>query len=87
MAGARIRRSSGSPGFVERFRDAYDLELRDWSDAASRGEPGGPSAWDGYATAACCEAGVQAQAGGEIVPVGLEEKPELYSVGAVNAVH
>ncbi|KUG56566.1 inositol 2-dehydrogenase [Kocuria rosea subsp. polaris] len=67
-----------TPGFEERFRDAYDIELQDWADAAARGELGGPSAWDGYATAACCEAGVRAQASGEIVPVQLEEKPELY---------
>ncbi len=69
---------SVTPGFEERFRDAYDLELQDWADAAARGELGGPSAWDGYATAACCEAGVQAQASGEIVPVHLEAKPDLY---------
>lgn len=67
-----------TPGFEERFRDAYDLELHSWANAAARGELDGPSAWDGYATAACCEAGVRAQTSGEIVPVQLEEKPELY---------
>jgi myo-inositol 2-dehydrogenase/D-chiro-inositol 1-dehydrogenase len=67
-----------TPGFEERFREAYDIELQDWVDATARGELGGPSAWDGYAAAACCEAGVRAQASGEIVPVELGEKPELY---------
>lgn len=67
-----------TPGFVERFREAYDIELQDWVGATARGELGGPSAWDGYATAACCEAGVRAQSSGEIVPVQLGEKPDLY---------
>ncbi|WP_321818489.1 MULTISPECIES: Gfo/Idh/MocA family oxidoreductase [unclassified Paraburkholderia] len=77
-------RSAGSwggkvtPSFVERFRAAFDLELKTWVDAARRGTIDGPSAWDGYATAACCEAGVAAQQSGEKVRVALKEKPALY---------
>ncbi|MGA9579465.1 MAG: Gfo/Idh/MocA family oxidoreductase, partial [Terrimicrobiaceae bacterium] len=41
-----------TPGFVERFRDAYDIEIQRWVEAAKRGEVDGPTAWDGYATAA-----------------------------------
>ncbi|MCO1339268.1 inositol 2-dehydrogenase [Kocuria polaris] len=67
-----------TPGFEERFGAAYDREIQSWVDAAHRGEVGGPNAWDGYATAACCEAGVKAQASGEKVTVELNEKPELY---------
>lgn len=67
-----------TPGFEERFGDAYDREIQSWVDAARRGEVGGPDAWDGYATAACCEAGVAAQASGAKVTVELNEKPELY---------
>ncbi|MDR4534607.1 Gfo/Idh/MocA family oxidoreductase [Glutamicibacter sp. PS] len=67
-----------TPGFEERFGAAYDAEIQSWVDAALRGELGGPSAWDGYATAACCEAGVEAQRTGEKVAVQLREKPELY---------
>lgn len=68
-----------TPGFEERFSAAYDVEVQAWVDAAKRGDIGGPSAWDGYATAACCEAGVKAQASGEKVPVELQPKPALYS--------
>lgn len=68
-----------TPGFEERFGAAYDTEIQAWVDAARRGEIGGPSAWDGYATAACCEAGVQAQRTGEKVAVQLNPKPALYS--------
>ncbi|WP_285727856.1 Gfo/Idh/MocA family protein [Psychromicrobium xiongbiense] len=67
-----------APGFEARFRAAYDVEVQAWVDAALRGELGGPSAWDGYATAACCEAGVEAQKSGLREAVLLREKPELY---------
>ncbi|WP_404288156.1 Gfo/Idh/MocA family protein [Glutamicibacter arilaitensis] len=68
-----------TPGFEERFGAAYDTEIQSWVNAALRGELGGPSAWDGYATAACCEAGVEAQRTGDKVAVKLNSKPDLYS--------
>jgi myo-inositol 2-dehydrogenase/D-chiro-inositol 1-dehydrogenase len=67
-----------TPGFEERFGTAYDVEIQSWVDAALKGEIGGPTAWDGYATAACCEAGVEAQKNGEKVAVKLAPKPDLY---------
>jgi myo-inositol 2-dehydrogenase / D-chiro-inositol 1-dehydrogenase len=67
-----------TPGFEDRFGAAYDVEVQTWVDAALRGEIGGPTAWDGYATAACCEAGVEAQKSGEKVKVHLNAKPDLY---------
>ena len=67
-----------TPGFVERFRDAYDIEIQRWVEAVKRGEVDGPTAWDGYATAACCEAGVAAQKSGEKVDVSLKNKPSIY---------
>jgi len=53
-----------TPGFRERFGQAYDTEFQRWVDAVHTGaETGdytdGPTAWDGYAAAAVCEAGVQ----------------------------
>ncbi|WP_311212890.1 MULTISPECIES: Gfo/Idh/MocA family oxidoreductase [unclassified Arthrobacter] len=67
-----------TPGFEDRFGAAYDVEVQAWVDAALRGDIGGPTAWDGYATAACCEAGVEAQKSGEKVKVQLNTKPDLY---------
>ncbi|WP_407553016.1 Gfo/Idh/MocA family oxidoreductase [Streptomyces sp. Pv4-95] len=67
-----------TPGFVERFEEAYDRQVQRWVDATRRGEVEGPSCWDGYAAAVVCEAGVRAQASGERVPVELTERPELY---------
>jgi myo-inositol 2-dehydrogenase/D-chiro-inositol 1-dehydrogenase len=68
-----------TPGFEERFGAAYDVEVQAWVDAALRGGIGGPSAWDGYATAACCEAGVDAQKSGGKVAVSLKPKPAIYN--------
>ncbi|MDQ0260299.1 Gfo/Idh/MocA family protein [Sinomonas atrocyanea] len=86
-SGPYLRRSGRwggqvTPSFIERFGTAYDVEVQSWVDAALRGEIGGPSAWDGYATAACCEAGVEAQKSGERVAVVLNEKPALYAGAA-----
>ena len=66
-----------TPGFVERFGQAYDTELQRWVAAARRGTIDGPGAWDGYAAVAVCEAGVQAVRTGEKVPVVLQPKPGL----------
>lgn len=66
-------------GFVTRFRDAYDLEVQEWVDATLRGEIAGPSAWDGYATAACCAAGVASQQNRSLERVELAPKPSFYS--------
>ena len=38
----------------------------------------GPSAWDGYAAAAVCEAGVRALTDGVRTEVELAERPPLY---------
>jgi myo-inositol 2-dehydrogenase/D-chiro-inositol 1-dehydrogenase len=64
-----------SPGFVERFAAAYDVELQRWVDAARRGTVDGPGAWDGYAAVAVCEAGVEAVRSGEKVKVQLDSRP------------
>jgi myo-inositol 2-dehydrogenase / D-chiro-inositol 1-dehydrogenase len=67
-----------TPSYIERFRDAYDIEVQRWVDATRRGEVEGPTAWDGYATAACCEAGVASQQSGEKIDVSLKVKPSIY---------
>ncbi|WP_269856419.1 Gfo/Idh/MocA family protein [Streptomyces sp. RPT161] len=67
-----------APDFVERFEEAYDREVQSWVNATRRGEVEGPSAWDGYAAAAVCEAGVRAQSEGRRVAVEMIERPALY---------
>ncbi|MGW0706307.1 Gfo/Idh/MocA family protein [Streptomyces sp. NPDC002643] len=67
-----------TPGYVERFEDAYDRQVQAWVDATRRGEVTGPSTWDGYTVAAICEAGVRSQTEGRRVEVDIVERPVLY---------
>jgi len=63
----------------ERFIRAYDTELQEWIDSvAGGGQAVGPSAWDGYAAAVVCDAGVEALRSGTRVEVFLAEQPKLY---------
>jgi myo-inositol 2-dehydrogenase / D-chiro-inositol 1-dehydrogenase len=64
-----------TPGFRERFGTAYDIEVQRWVDAVKSGiNVDGPTAWDGYAAAAVCEAGVRSLETGERVNVELAER-------------
>ncbi|MCT7660471.1 Gfo/Idh/MocA family protein [Mycobacterium deserti] len=61
-----------TPSFKERFGQAYDTEVQRWVDAVRSGaNVDGPTAWDGYAAAAVCEAGVQSLESGAPVAVEL----------------
>jgi myo-inositol 2-dehydrogenase / D-chiro-inositol 1-dehydrogenase len=81
--GVQVRAEGGHHGpvpadFRERFAAAYQLELQEWVAGVLQGQVTGPSAWDGYATQAVAEAGVESQAKGGRVPVELVERPALY---------
>ena len=66
-----------TPGFRERFGTAYDIEVQRWVDAVRSGvNVDGPTAWDGYAAAAVCEAGVRSLETGERVDVELAQRVE-----------
>lgn len=65
-----------TPSFKERFGTAYDLQVQRWVNAVVAGaETGnyvdGPDAWDGYAAAAVCAAGVKSLETGERVQVDM----------------
>lgn len=69
-----------TPGFRERFGRAYDTEIQRWVDAVQGGADtgtyiDGPTAWDGYAAAAVCAAGVESLHTGLPVDVHLAEHP------------
>ena len=69
-----------TPGFRERFGRAYDIEIQRWVDAVhAGGDTGnfvdGPTAWDGYAAAAVCAAGVESLETGLPVDVQLADHP------------
>jgi myo-inositol 2-dehydrogenase/D-chiro-inositol 1-dehydrogenase len=68
-----------TPGFRERFGQAYDTEFQRWVDAVHRGRStgdftDGPSAWDGYAASAVCEAGVESLQTGLPVDVKMVDR-------------
>ncbi|MBA2769766.1 MAG: Gfo/Idh/MocA family oxidoreductase [Sporichthyaceae bacterium] len=63
----------------DRFLRAYDVELQAWLDAVAAGGCTGPSAWDGYATAAVADACLEALGTGERCIVTLRERPDLYA--------
>jgi myo-inositol 2-dehydrogenase/D-chiro-inositol 1-dehydrogenase len=81
--GVQVRAEGGHRGpipadYRERFGAAYQNELQEWVSGVLDGEVVGPSAWDGYATTAVAEAGVESQAKGGRVAVELVERPALY---------
>lgn len=68
-----------TPGFRERFGQAYDTEVQRWVDAVRTGPQtgtyiDGPSAWDGYASTAVCEAGVKSLESGAAERVDMVER-------------
>jgi myo-inositol 2-dehydrogenase / D-chiro-inositol 1-dehydrogenase len=70
--------SAVTPGFLERFADAYRHELTAWVDAVADGGPRGPTSWDGYAANAVADACLESLASGRPVEVRLAERPALY---------
>ncbi len=71
-----------TPGFRERFGQAYDTEFQRWVDAVHAGATtgdytDGPVAWDGYAAAAVCEAGVRSLNSGEPVDVRMVARESI----------
>jgi myo-inositol 2-dehydrogenase/D-chiro-inositol 1-dehydrogenase len=62
----------------ERFVRAYDIELQEWVEAVSSGEPSGPNSWDGYAAAAVVAGCLEALRSGQRSTVQLKAAPELY---------
>jgi myo-inositol 2-dehydrogenase/D-chiro-inositol 1-dehydrogenase len=63
--------------FRARFGLAYDIEVQRWVNAAARGEIDGPTAWDGYAAAAVCAAGVQSLQERRPVEVEMVRRSEV----------
>ena len=67
-----------TPGFRERFGRAYDTEIQRWVDAVRSGaNVDGPTAWDGYAAAAVCEAGVESLRSGRPVEVSMVARDSI----------
>jgi myo-inositol 2-dehydrogenase/D-chiro-inositol 1-dehydrogenase len=67
-----------TPGFRERFGQAYNTEFQRWVDAVLAGtNVDGPTAWDGYAASAVCEAGVKSLESGQPVTVEMISRDSI----------
>jgi myo-inositol 2-dehydrogenase/D-chiro-inositol 1-dehydrogenase len=75
-----------TPSFKERFSRAYDTEIQRWVNAVQAGlETGsatgnyvdGPGAWDGYAAAAVCAAGVRSLETGQVADVEMVARDSI----------
>jgi len=63
-----------------RFMDAYNVEIQDFIDSITKkGEPEGPTSWDGYIAAVTSDACVKAQQTGEKEVIILQERPAFYN--------
>jgi myo-inositol 2-dehydrogenase/D-chiro-inositol 1-dehydrogenase len=81
--GLRFRRDGGdgvtvSSDFVERFRDAYRIELSAWIGSVAAGAATGPSAWDGHLANLAAAAGVESLHSGRRVEIPQPPTPPLY---------
>jgi len=67
-----------TPSFKERFGQAYDTEIQLWVNAVAAGRNvDGPGAWDGYAAAAVCAAGVESLESGQPVAVEMVARESI----------
>ena len=64
--------------WLERFEPAYAIELQGWIESLATGGPGGPDAWDGYASLVAAEACIASIRSGNPESVAVPEKPSLY---------
>jgi myo-inositol 2-dehydrogenase / D-chiro-inositol 1-dehydrogenase len=78
LTGGGVRSRQLPADWRERFVRAYDVELQEWVEAVSVGEPTGPSSWDGYAAAAVVESCLEALQSGQRSAVQLQAPPEFY---------
>lgn len=73
-------RQSVDRSWRTRFVPAYRAEVEEWLAGAAAGcDPSGPSAWDGYATLAVCEAAVRSIEVSAPVAVERMSRPAFYS--------
>lgn len=65
-------------GHDDRFYDAFVAEVQQWIDNVAADTQTGPNAWDGYAAACVCDAGVKALSDDGVVDVHMIDQPDLY---------
>ncbi|MFC7447645.1 Gfo/Idh/MocA family protein [Rhodococcus daqingensis] len=79
-----------TPGFRERFGQAYDSEVQRWVDAIHAGGRSGdcvdgPGSWDGYAAAAVCAAGIRSLETWDRIEVDMVPRSIIGRSGSAGA--
>ena len=79
-----VRDSSGHRNSIardhnDRFWGAFVTEVQEWINAVAAGDHSGSTAWDGYAAASVCDAGVKALTDDGVVKVEMIAKPAFYA--------
>ena len=82
---AVVKRSNATRSFPiltdwkDRFIEAYDIELTHWvKPLEEKGEPDGPSAWDGYAACVAADTLNRSRGTNQFLPIEMMDKPALY---------
>ena len=82
---AVVKRSNATRSFPiltdwkDRFIEAYDIELTHWvKTIEEKGEPDGPSAWDGYVGQVTAKAASKARDTQTVVEIHYDEMPDFY---------
>ena len=68
-----------TPSWPQRFATAYIDEAQIWIHSIRKGEPTGPSAWDGYMSLVVADACVRSSETGQPEPAVGMERPALYN--------
>ncbi len=77
---AKARSVAVPMDWLERFQDAYVIELTEWARAIQAGTPfPGASAWDGYAALLVTDACIQSLRDRMPVAVRMPARPSLYT--------
>lgn len=82
---AVVKRSNATRSFPiltdwkDRFIEAYDIELTHWvKTLEEKGEPDGPSAWDGYAACVAADTLNRSRGTNQFLSIEMMDKPALY---------
>lgn len=82
---AVVKRSNATRSFPiltdwkDRFIEAYDIELTHWvKTLEEKGEPDGPSTWDGYAACVAADTLNRSRGTNQFLPIEMMDKPALY---------
>ena len=68
-------------GWYDRFRTAYETEVKGWVESVVTGVPSGSDAWDGYASLVVAEACIASLRSGMPQKVARLDVPSLYRGG------